>query len=268
MLDTIYNWRQPERQKQFSPSHAPNFASNARDDYFIRSTLLKQKLRFDPIGVKVTHWSSQSGRNFFKQPSMQRTCMTVYRPITWKPWSREKYKEAIASLDYTAETCNVAWNVLACSFGKLQKFLNAQMKQIHSVLLMKAYDSRVDQACENSVELHECSFTSQLRVSPKLRGNSGQWNKEVNTGQEKEVAFVDQGNLCQPGVGVFSDLLNDIADVQDEMLLSSNPNAVRTMSSYKETAKPSSFATRATNPAKDNSKTQPDCVLKDGKHLV
>ena len=44
-------------------------------------------------------------------------------------------------------------------------------------------------------------------------------------------------NLYQPGLTVFSEWLNDIADVQDELLLSSNPNADRAKSSYKKRPK-------------------------------
>ena len=75
-------------------------------------------------------------------------------------------------------------------------------------------------------------------------------------------------NLYQPGLAVFSEWLNDIAEVQDELLLSSNPNADRAKSSYKEKAKGSTFATSATNRASDNSKYQRECVLKDGKHPI
>ena len=70
------------------------------------------------------------------------------------------------------------------------------------------------------------------------------------------------------GLGVFSEWLNDIADVQNELLLSSNPNADRAKSSYKEKAKGSTFATSTTNTASDNSKYQRECALKDGKHPI
>ena len=56
--------------------------------------------------------------------------------------------------------------------------------------------------------------------------------------------------------------------MRDELLLSSNPNADRTKSSSKKETKGSTFATSATNTAIDNSKTQRECVLKDGKHAM
>ena len=67
---------------------------------------------------------------------------------------------------------------------------------------------------------------------------------------------------------MFSEWLSDIAEVQDELLLSSNTNADRAKSSYKEKAKGSTFATSTTNTASDNSKNQRECVLKDGKHPI
>ena len=84
----------------------------------------------------------------------------------------------------------------------------------------------------------------------------------------KWLTYVKQMNLCQPGLAVFSEWLNDIADVQDELLLSSNTNADRAKSNYKEKAKGSTFATSTTNTTSDNSKYQRECALKDGKHPI
>ena len=67
---------------------------------------------------------------------------------------------------------------------------------------------------------------------------------------------------------MFSEWLKDIADVQDELLLSSNPNADCAKSSHKVKAKGSTFATSATNTANENQKNQRECVLKDGKHPI
>ena len=75
-------------------------------------------------------------------------------------------------------------------------------------------------------------------------------------------------NLFQPRLAVFSEWLNDIADVQDELLLYSNPNADRAKTNYKEKGEGSTFATSATNTASDNYKYQRECVLKDGQHPI
>ena len=79
----------------------------------------------------------------------------------------------------------------------------------------------------------------------------------------KRLTYVKQMNLYQPGLSVFSEWLKDTADVQDELLLSSNPNADRAVKNYKEKATGSTFVTLATNPANDNSKNQRECVLED-----
>ena len=84
----------------------------------------------------------------------------------------------------------------------------------------------------------------------------------------KWLIYVKQRNLYQPGLAVFSEWLNDIADVQDELLLASNQNADRAKPSHKEKEKGSTFATSATNTASDNSKYQRECALKDGKHPI
>ena len=84
----------------------------------------------------------------------------------------------------------------------------------------------------------------------------------------KWLTYVKRMNLYQPGLAVFSEWLNDIAEVQDELLMSSNPNADRAKTSYKEKADGSTFATSATNSANDNTKTQRECVLKDGQHPI
>ena len=75
-------------------------------------------------------------------------------------------------------------------------------------------------------------------------------------------------NLYQPGLVVLSGWLNDILAVRDELLLFSNPHADRAKTNYKEKAGGSTFATSATIRANDISKTQRECVLKDGNNPI
>ena len=82
------------------------------------------------------------------------------------------------------------------------------------------------------------------------------------------IEHENEMKLYQLGLAVFSEWLNDTADVQDELLLSSNPNADRAKSSYKEKAKGSTFATSATATASGNSVNQRECPLKDAKHSI
>ena len=84
----------------------------------------------------------------------------------------------------------------------------------------------------------------------------------------KWLSYVKQQNIYQPGLAVFIKWLNVMVDVQNELLMSTNPNTNSAKSSYKDKAKGSTFATSATNPVKDYFKSQRDCALRDGKHPI
>ena len=181
-----------------------------------------------------------------------------------------KAKEAIAGLGYTAEMYNVAWNVLVRNFGKPQMVVNAQLKRIYSFPPMKPYDgaalikfARIVSSCVNV--LTQFNYVGDLNSEGVLGSATRKLTLDMKT---KWLTRVKQMNLYQPGLAVFSEWLNDIADVQDELLFYSNPNADRAKTSYKEKAEGSTFATSATNTANDNSKTQRECVLKDGQHPI
>ena len=213
------------RQKQYMPSQGPYIASSTKDDYFIRSSLPKQKLAElsgDPL--EWPEWSQ-----LFQATVHAANVDDSVKMNHLKTRVTGKAKEAIAGLGYTAEMYNVAWNVLVRNFGKPQMVVNAQLKRIYSVL---------------------GSATKKLTQDMK----------------RKWLTYVKQMNLYQPGLAVFSEWLNDKADVQDELLLYLNPNADRAKSSYKEKTEGSTFATSARSSVNDNSKTQRECVLKDGQH--
>ena len=142
--------------------------------------------------------------------------------------------------------------------------VNAQLKRIYSFPPMKPYDgtalikfARIVSSCVN--------YVGDLNSEGVLGSATRKLTLDMKT---KWLTYVKQMNLYQPGLAVFSEWLNDIADVQDELFLSSNPNADRAKSSHTEKAEGSKFATSATNTANDNSKTQRECVLKDGQHPI
>ena len=148
--------------------------------------------------------------------------------------------------------------------------VNAQLKKIYSFPPMKPYDgaalikfARIVSSCVNV--LTQFNYVGDLNSGGVLGSAPRKLTLDMKT---KWFSCVKQMNLYQPGLAVFSEWLNDIADVQDELLLSSNPNADRAKSSYKETAKGSTIATSATNTASDNSNYQRECVLEDGKHPI
>ena len=177
-------------------------------------------------------------------------------------------QRAIAGLGYTAEMYNVAWNVLVQNFGKPQMNVNVHLKRIYSFPSMKFHDglikfARIVSSCVNV--LTQFNYVGDLNSEGVLGSATRKLTLDMKT---KWLIYVKQMSLYQPGLAVFSEWINDIADVQDELLLSSNPNADRAKSSYKEKAKGSTFATFATNTASDNPKYQRECALKDGKHPI
>ena len=253
-------------QKQYLPSQGPNFASNAKDDYNIRSSLPKLKLaEFSGDPLEWPEWSQ-----LFQATVHASNIDDSVKMNHLKTMVTGKAKEAIAGLGYTAEMYNVAWNVLVRNFGKPQMVVNAQLKRIYSFPRMKPYDgaalikfARIVSSCVNV--LTQFNYMGDLNSEGVLGSATRKLTLDMKT---KWLIYVKQMNLYQPGLAVFSEWLNDIADVQDELLLYSNPNADRAKTSYKENAKGSTFATSAANSAKDNTKTQRECVLKDGKHPI
>ena len=253
-------------QKQYLTSQGPNFASNAKDDYFIRSSLPKLKLaEFSGDPLEWPEWSQ-----LFQATVHAANIDNSVKMNHLKTMVTGKSKEAIAGLGHTAGMYNVAWNILVRNFGKPQMVLNAQLKRIHSFPSMKPYDgaalikfARIVSSCVNV--LTQFNYVGDLNSERVLGSATRKLTMDMKT---KWLTYVKQMNLYQPGLAVFSEWLNDIADVQDELLLSSNLNADRAKSSYKEKAKGSTFATSATNTGNDNSKNQRECVLKDGKHPI
>ena len=254
-------------QKQYMPSQGQYIGSNARDDYFIRSSLPKLKLaEFSGDQLEWPEWSQ-----LFQATVHAANMDDSVKMNHLKTMVTGKAKEAIAGLGYTAEMYNVAWNVLVRNFGKSQMVVNAQPKRIYSFPPMKPYDgaalikfARIVSSCVNV--LTKFNYVGDLNSEGVQGSATRKLTLDMKT---KWLTHVKQMNLYQPGLAVFSEWLNDIADVQDELLLSSNPNADRNAkSSYKEKAKGSTFATSATNTANDNSKNQRECALKDGKHPI
>ena len=253
-------------QKQYKPSQGPNIVSNARDDYYIRYSLPKLKLaEFSGDPLEWPEWSQ-----LFQATVHAANMDDSVKMNHLKTMVTGKAKEAIAGLGYTAEMYNVAWNVLVRNFGKPQMVVNAQLKRIYSFPPMKPYDgaalikfARIVSSCVNV--LTQFNYVGDLNSEGVLGSATRKLTQDTKT---KWLIYVKQMNLYQPGLAVFSEWLNDIADVQDELLLYSNLNADRAKTSYKEKAEGSTFATSAPDTASDNSKYQRECALKDGKHPI
>ena len=239
-------------QKQYSPSQGPNMGSNVRDNYYISSSLPKLKLaEFSGDPLEWPEWSQ-----LFQATVHASNIDDSVKMNHLKTMVTGKAKEAIAGLGNTAEMYNVAWNVLVRNFGNPQTVVTAQLKRIYSFPPMKPYDvvalirfAGIVSSCVNV--LTQFNYVGDLNSEGVLGSATRKLTLDMKT---KWLTYVKQMNLYQPGLAVFSEWLNDKADVQDELLLSSNPNADRAKSNYKEKAKGSTFATSTTNTASDNSK--------------
>ena len=92
-------------QKQYMPSQGPNIVSNARNDYYIRSSLPKLKLaEFSGDPLEWPEWSQ-----LFQATVHAANMDDSVKMNHLKTMVTGKAKEAIAGLGYTAEMYNVAW---------------------------------------------------------------------------------------------------------------------------------------------------------------
>ena len=164
----------------------------------------------------------------------------------------------------------MAWNVLVCNFGKPQMVVTAQLSRIYSFPPMKISDgvalikfSRIVSSCVNV--LTKFNYVEDLNS----KGVPGSATKKLFLDiKTKWLIHVKQLNKYQTGLAVFSEWFNDMAVVQDELLLSTNQSADQANSSHEEKARGSMFASSATNPVKINFKSQTQCVLEDAKHPI
>ena len=192
------------------PSQGPYIASSTRDDYFIRSSLRKLKLADDPM--EWPEWSQ-----LFQATVHAAIVDDSVKRNHLKKMVTGKTNEAIAGFGYTAEIYNVAWNVLVRNYGKPQMVVNAQLKRIYSFPPIKPYDgaalikyARIVSSCVNV--LTQFNYVGDLKPEGDLGRATGKLTLDKRT---KWLIHVKQMNLYQPGLAVFSELLNDIADVQD-----------------------------------------------------
>ena len=115
----------------------------------------------------------------------------------------------------TAEMYNVVWNVLIRSFGKPQMVV----ERICSFPPMKLYDgaafikfARIVPSRENV--LTQVNYVGYLNLEGVLGSATRTLTMDM---KPKWFTHVKQMNLYQPGLAVFSEWLNDIAEVHDEL---------------------------------------------------
>ena len=180
-------------QMPYLPSQGPNIVSNARDDYFIRSSLPKLKLaEFSGDPLEWPEWSQ-----LFQATVHAANMDDSVKMNHLKTMVTGKAKEAIAGLGYTAEMYNVAWNVLVRNFGKPQMVVNAQLKRIYSFPPMKPYDgtalikfARIVSSCVNV--LTQFNYVGDLNSEGVLGSATRKLTLDTKT---KWLTYVKQMNL-------------------------------------------------------------------------
>ena len=184
-------------QKQYLPSQGPNFASNARDDYFVKSSLPKLK----PFSGDPLEWPEWS--QLFQATVHAASMDESVKMNHLKTMVTGKTKEAMR---YTAEMYNEAWNVLVRNFGKPHMVVSAQLKTIYSFPPTKPYDgaalikyARIVSSCVNG--LTQFNDVGDLNSEGVLGSTTIKLTMDMKT---KWFTYVKQVNLYQLGLSEFS----------------------------------------------------------------
>ena len=177
-----------------------------------------------------------------------------------------KAKEVIAGLGYTGDMYDIAWNTLVAHFGRPQVVVNAQLRRIYTFPPVKAYDSvalvkysRIVSSCVQV--LTQMNYVGDLQSEGVLNSATRKLPLNMKT---KWLTYMRQNANCYMGLEAFSAWLQEIAAVQEDVLMTGNPNTDKSKWASKDKPKNSTFSTFADDST--DKKTGHDCPLKDGKH--
>ena len=177
-----------------------------------------------------------------------------------------KAKEVIAGLGYTGDMYDVAWNTLVAHFGRPQVVINAQLRPIYTFPPVKAYDSvalvKYSRTVSSCVQvLTQMNYVGDLQSEGVLSSATRKLPLNMKT---KWLTYTRQNAIYYMGLEAFSLWLQEVAAVQEDVLMTGNPNADKPKWTGKDKPKNSTFSTFADDSA--DKKTSQDCPLKDGKH--
>ena len=177
-----------------------------------------------------------------------------------------KAKKVIAGLGYTGYMYDIALNTLVAHFGRPQVVVNAQLRRIYTFPPVKAYDSvalvkysRIVSTCVQV--LTQMNYVGDLQSEGFLSIATRKLPMNMKT---KWLTHARQNANYYMGLEAFSLWLQEVAAVQEDVLMACYPNADKSKWTSKDKPKNSTFS----NFADDNSdkKTGKDCLLKEGKH--
>ena len=176
-----------------------------------------------------------------------------------------KAKEVIAGLGYTGDMYDFAWNTLVAHFGRPQVVVNAQLRRKYTFPPVKAYDSvalvknsRIVSSCVQV--LTQMNYVGDLQSESVLSSATRKLPMNMKT---KRLTHARQNANYYMGLQAFRLWLQEVAAVQEDVLMTGNPNADRSKWTVKDKPKSSTISTFADDSA--DKKTGYDCPLKDGK---
>ena len=177
-----------------------------------------------------------------------------------------KAKEVIAGLGYTGDMYDIAWNTMVAHFGRPQVVVNAQLRRIYTFPPVKAYDSvalvkysRIVSSCVQV--LTQMNYVGDLQSEGVLSSATRKLPMNMKT---KWLAHARQNANYYMGLEAFILWLQEVAAVQEDVLMTGNPNADKSKWASKDKPTNSTFSTFADDSA--DKKTGHDCPLKDGKY--
>ena len=173
-----------------------------------------------------------------------------------------KAKEVIAGLGYTGDMYDIAWNTLVAHFGRPQVVVNAHLRRIYTFPPVKAYDSvalvkysRIVSSCVQV--LTQMNYVGDLQSEGVLNSATRKLPLNMKT---KWLKYTRQNANYYMELEAFSPWLQEIAAVQEDVLMTGNPNTDKSKWASKDKPKNSTFSTFADDSA--DKKTGHDCPLK------
>ena len=231
---------------------------------FVQTSLPKLKLsEFHGDPLEWPEWSSLFTATIHNAPIDDKAKMSYLKILV-----KGKAMAAIAGLGYSGVMYSAAWNVLVTNFGRPQTVVNAQMKQIHLSPFIKSHDSaaiiKYAQLITTCVKvLKQFGFTGDLYSESVLNSALRKLPPELKTKWfflAKSKSYYN-ADLCK-----FSEWLNEVAYVHDEMMVQFKTPFDKKASGSTEKVKTSTFV--ANDQGKTTSSSNKRCPLKDWEHKI
>ena len=156
-----------------------------------------------------------------------------------------KAKAAIGGLAYSGSMYTAAWNALVTNFGRPQTIVNAEMKLIHTSPIIKSHDSAAIIKHAESITtcinvLKQFGFDGDLYSESVLNSTLQNLPPELKT---KWFFLAKSKNYYSADLCKFSEWLNEVAYVHDEMMIQFKSLSEKKTSAPGDKVKNTTFST-------------------------